>query len=911
MFNLEEFEHNQILYRLVEKLNKYIEKGKETKIRNMIEDIGNLLNQDDLIVYSTYILSILAEEKPYLINESIYEKIEALIYSKDPKIRINSLIILGFVMISKKVLTEKYLSFFIQNIQDKNNDIRENIYFFLHRIFIDNPKLLSDYTNELIDALRIESNNDNIILLLDFLDYCNYFSFEQLFDLREIGKLYIGQHFDEKESLLFKKLKHLILKLFPSLNQEIFWADLNNLLKILDGHILIKKYNYTEINKKSVILLKDFIEQFKATKYIHKKIYFYVKLNGGSNIFVYEIEKDKLLEVFQKNERISKKDLIKLLSDAIDNESELRLFIETLIKLRYIDGYYSLLGFYYPYDSIKSEMLIRIQKKGVINLNKFNYLPHDFIKKIINTIEKSTKLELLSGKNDTAFYSLKKINEQINTEAAKQNSIDLKAYRDRLSEKDFIKLIKNLPVDYLTNFHRGTQWLTNLGLLNIKKEIENSKILGYFSFEEVSKKLKISKLLLVELFDINVDKRSGIFDNIMENFYYSKFINRKIDEIKSISDADKKEGEINRLAQKLNIEKSRILSKIDENVRLIGEEIKKLDEIKINEYLDKTGMQYDQFIVFIEDLGINYFKKGDLLILNERKIEEAKKDIKLMLVTKSKSEDHISLTDFDITSSIIVDLLTEIVEEKAIKGIFYNNNGEIVFYTEKGIRNLMLENSLMFSFNDFFYGKELTDYEIDIIRSIFDDLIKSKILNGTFNEETLSFFSSEVVFAQDYNVVLDEFEKIVNNYIEIFNIEFQKIKSILIKVNQTIFPQEIKMIQEVIDNINRKYVLWRSGIEAFVRNANITLLKKQGYTLKRYKFMKGSPMKNSEVKLFEEDVEVLELIEKFNKWVKLFNDLEIKYGNIIFYQKRVIQDPEDKNNLVKLDELLDELHLKD
>jgi len=911
MFNLEEFEHNQILYRLVEKLNKYIEKGKETKIRNIIEDLGNLLNQDDLIVSSTYILSILAEEKPSLINESIYEKIEELLYSKDPKIRINSLIILGFVMFSQKGLTEKYLSFFIQNIQDKNNDIRENIYFFLHRIFIDNPKLLSDYTNELIDALRIESNNDNIILLLDFLDYCNHFNFEQLFDLREIGKLYIAQHFDEKESLLFKKLKHLILKLFPSLNQEIFWADLNNLLKIIDGHILIKKYNYTEINKKSVILLKDFIDQFKATKYIHKKIYFYVKLNGGSNIFVYEIEKDKLLEVFQKNERISKKDLIKLLSDAIDNESELRLFIETLIKLRYIDGYYSLLGFYYPYDSIKSEMLIRIQKKGVINLNKFNYLPHDFIKKIINAIEKSTKLELLSGKNDTAFYSLKKINEQINTEAAKQNSIDLKAYRDRLSEKDFIKLIKNLPDDYLTNFHRGTQWLTNLGLLNIKKEIENSKILGYFSFEEVSKKLKISKLLLVELFDINVDKRTGIFDNIMENFYYSKFINRKIDEIKSISDADKKEGEINRLAQKLNIEKSRILSKIDENVRLIGEEIKKLDEIKITEYLDKTGMKYDQFIVFIGDLGINYFKKGDLLILNERKIEEAKKDIKLMLVTKSKSEDHISLTDFDITSSIIVDLLTEIVEEKAIKGIFYNNNGEIVFYTEKGIRNLMLENSLMFSFNDFFYGKELNEYEINIIRSIFNDLIKSKILNGTFNEETLSFFSSEVVFAQDYNVVLDEFEKIVNNYIEIFNIEFQKIKSILIKVNQTIFPQEIKMIQEVIDNINRKYVLWRSGIEAFVRNANITLLKKQGYTLKRYKFMKSSPMKNSEVKLFEEDVEVVELIEKFNKWVKLFNDLEIKYGNIIFYQKRVIQDPEDKNNLVKLDELLDELHLKD
>jgi hypothetical protein len=216
---------------------------------------------------------------------------------------------------------------------------------------------------------------------------------------------------------------------------------------------------------------------------------------------------------------------------------------------------------------------------------------------------------------------------------------------------------------------------------------------------------------------------------------------------------------------------------------------------------------------------------------------------------------------------------------------------------------------MMFSFTDFFYGKELSNEEINIMRSIFDELIKSQRLKGVFNDETLSFFSSEVVFTQDYNVVLDEFEKTVNKYLEIFNTEFQKIRAILLKVNQTIFPQEIKVIQEIIDNINRKYVLWRSGIEAFVKNANVNLLKKQGYTFKRYKAMKSSPIKKNDVKLFEEDIEVLELVKNFNKWVKLFNDLEKNYGNVIFYQKRVIQDPMDPTNQKKLNELLTELQL--
>ena len=87
-------------------------------------------------------------------------------------------------------------------------------------------------------------------------------------------------------------------------------------------------------------------------------------------------------------------------------------------------------------------------------------------------------------------------------------------------------------------------------------------------------------------------------------------------------------------------------------------------------------------------------------------------------------------------------------------------------------------------------------------------MLNKRILKGNFDEESLTFSSSEVLFAQDYDIMLREFEKTVNSYNHIFNLEFHKIKKILTKSNENIFPQEIKKIQELIDRINEKYVRW-------------------------------------------------------------------------------------------------------
>jgi hypothetical protein len=910
MFNLEEFERDQVIYPLVEKLSKFLDKNKIAKAEKVIEQLDQLLKEQEHIVSITYILSILAEHDFELISESIFKKVESYCDSKDLKLRVNTLIVIGFAMLENQKYIDKYFQNFVNNLSNKNKVIRDNVHYFLQEIVDKKPKLICSYRKDLINALIIEEDKENLVSIINYLEKCNDFDFENLFDFRAVSKSLLTKFYSKEHSGIYSKLLTLIITIFPSLKEiDIESLELKKLLNELDKLFLMKRYNLTELSEKTGVTLEEFIKIRKKTERKDHKIYFYIKFNEKKLIYFYELEKEKLIKLFGKVEKLQKREIFNKFNQIIDTELELRSFLNTLTKLNHINGYYSKLGYFYSFNYVKSNLLESLNKKGMVNLKNFDYLPPEFNSRVIKYISNSTKQVFLTGKNNTAYYSLKKIQQQINTEAAKNTSIDLKTYRERLTEKDFIKLIKNLPKGYLTPHRKGTQWLTNVGLLKVKNEIENSKLIGYYSIPALSEKLNLKKVLLVEILDEFIDKRSGIFDKNRESFYYFKFLNQKIEQINSIVNPDKKEVQINLMAKELNIERSHILTKLDENLKLIEEEIKEKDQIKIHEYIEKTGMAHDKFIEFINNLGLNYFKKGDLLIFNEFKINDAKKDIKSMLIKKSKSQNSIYLGDIDVSSSIVENLLKELQSDEKLRGIFYNNEGELIFYTEKGIENLMLENSLMFSFHDIFYGKKLNDKEIELLHSILNLLLNNKKLKGTFDNETLTFASTDVLFAQNYNAVLFEFEKTINNYIKNFNLEFEKIKRILTKRNETIFPQEIKLIQETIDNINEKYVRWRSSLEAFVRKTNITLLKKQGYSVKKYKALLFPPEKKENVKFFENDPEVIDLMSDFNRWVKLFNALEVKYGNIIFYQKRLINDTDNVESRKKLDELLIQLKL--
>ena len=63
-----------------------------------------------------------------------------------------------------------------------------------------------------------------------------------------------------------------------------------------------------------------------------KKILFYTK-NKNNLIYIYELEKDKLLNLFKESLKISNQKIQDFFSQIIQDDSEFRILIKTLINL--------------------------------------------------------------------------------------------------------------------------------------------------------------------------------------------------------------------------------------------------------------------------------------------------------------------------------------------------------------------------------------------------------------------------------------------------------------------------------------------------------------------------------------------------------------------------------------------------
>ena len=108
MFNLKEFQNNLVLEPIVDKLNKLLSKNKNQKAIKVIEELEELLDQDEYDVQTTYIFSVLAEHYNDLITEGIIRRAETFFGSENEKLRINSLIIMGFTLLARSDILKKY-----------------------------------------------------------------------------------------------------------------------------------------------------------------------------------------------------------------------------------------------------------------------------------------------------------------------------------------------------------------------------------------------------------------------------------------------------------------------------------------------------------------------------------------------------------------------------------------------------------------------------------------------------------------------------------------------------------------------------------------------------------------------------------------------------------------------------------
>lgn len=912
MFNIQDFEEYPELSSFIKKINKYSEKDKESKLESKIEDLMDLLGSRELRAPITYIISILIEDYPDIINKEQLNLIEQYIHSENVKLQLNTIIILGFFLLHhSKVNPKKYISQFGDLLSSPNENIRYNCYFFLSRLIEDNPKALCGQKGNLIEALERELKNKrrkNIILLIQFLNSCESFDFKEQYTIRELSIKIIKTFFAKEVKQLKTALVEFLHDIFPEINDLDFEGnDTETMIETLNDIFIMTKLNFTEKKKGLDIGFEEFLDRFKETPLKEEELYFYTNDRENDQVIFYELEREKTINFFNRESKISRNHILNRFSKVLESNN-LELFIKTLVKLGHIEGYLSEF-YFYPLNHILAQLEEDLEQNGLINLKKYNYLPLNYVKKCIKQLGKKEEGAILIGKNKQTFYALSKITERLSKSASRETNLNLEEYRKKLTSPSFLKLVKHLPKDYLTNFHKQTTWLTNIGKIKFEQELRNSKLIGYFDIETVSNKLDIPKPLLLETLSGYIDVRGGMWNKTKDRFYYSKYIKSKLEDIDKIKNLEKKQQKIKALADKLNIPIDKLHKELDKKINLIAQEIQQKDKIKVSNYLEKTGMSRKSFFEFIDSLDLTYLKKGDLLIFNPSKIENAKKRVKQFIKKEAKSKEFISLGTYDISSTLIRDLIDSLRSSGKINGIFHTEeDGEVLFYTERGIKNMMLERTYMFSFHDLFYGKDLSEEEINTIKEIFMDLYNSGKLKGNFDEESLTFTTDEILFANEYNKTFHEFYTTINKYFALFNSKFQYIKNILTKEN-TILPKEIKNVEKLIKTINKKAITWKNELDAFITRKHKYLLNQQGISVRQYKKLTPEEREDREIKGFVIDEEVQELMEGFDIWDKLFDNLEKKYLNVLFYQKQYIKNPNSQKYQNLLNNLRVELNL--
>ncbi len=894
---------DKILIKTVNKLNKFIDKNKIDKIKEIIKELEIISKNKDLSVQALYILSVLGEQYAHLFDKYVIESIEEHLDSKNVKVKINALIIIGFYL-CKNLKTENILvNQFLNYLKENNQEIIENMLFFLTEFVEIDPDIIEINIDLILDLLYRESDIEKIRVLLDTIYKFKLRNLSTMIGIREVLKFLI--HTQKNEDILRYIIK-ILSKFIPEIESIKNSKNIRkNLIEAIESKILLKRYNLITKNSDYRKLVNNFKNKLNKTRKYEDIYFFYIK--DQKKLFFIEFEKSKVLNLLENN-RISLKVVQKVLSEVIDNESELKLFLLNLVQFKLIRGYISEF-YFYPFDYVKREIQNNIKSRGIVELKEFEYFDPNFLNLIIDDIKSELNLPLLYSKSKNQLFFLKKIIEGISQVAAKESSIDLKQYRDLFDDQSFLEIIKNLPRGYLTDYHIRTIWLTNVGKTRIINEINNSKKIGFFNKKKISEKINIQEILLDSYTHTIFDSQLGLWDKFQGVFYYSKYLQDQIDKFKNLADETIKNQKIENLARKLHIDKNHIQLKLNEKIQNIGNLIKSKEEISIKEYMEKTGMDSKRFFDFINGLNITYFKRGDMLYLNEKKISEIKYKVKKQIKIQAKSQSHINLGNFNIKESIVKEIIEDLREINRLKGIFYIDENQLLFYTEKGISEKIMENTDLFFIDQLFPGKNLSNDEYGLIEDIIKSLIINKTLIGTYDKTNRNFVSAEIEFSTNYNEEIKQFVNLVEYYCSLFEKSFESIKNILLKNNEIIRPAEITFIQNSFDELIKSYVRWRSQIGVMKNKQTSIFLKQQGINSKKeFELLSEEEKKN--IKSFNKDPMIMKAEDTFNAWIHLFKELEQNYGKLIFLQKQMLIKPNDKEIKNKLNELYHYLDLK-
>ncbi len=912
MFNTSDFEEYTQIIPLVEDLNYSFKNDKLKQINKICNRLLKLSHKKGYQTPLSYIFSIVAEDHSITLPEKVISACITWLKSSDNSVKVNSIAIIGLYLEQNKIETQKteeIYPLFFDLLLDKSDDVRSNTIYFL--LELRSKIKFSQYYERVVHSLKEETSKQNISTLLEFLSYCSKVKLKinQLIELLALLCSLVKSYDKDDYPEIWNNLVSCVDLFIPfpdgidSLDSEV-----QEVVEHLQNYLIMtrichsKPDNVLEYNEK----------YFRAIINSHKIptnnniLFFYVVSDDTNELFIYHFEKETFCRFFTQEKGLPFHQLQAEFAD-ISNKKELEHLISTLLTTKRIKGYFSKLGTFFSEKYIITLIKHSLKTKGQVRTDSFKFLPGNVVLRTIQDIIKESDDMILKGRDPKQYISSNYIYNKLANIARQQNSISLERYQQFLTKRSFLRLLEGIPTDYLTEYFRRTQLLTNLGMTRILEKLKHSEVIGYYSISQIAQDLNIDRNLVKDVITDIIDPVGGIPDKTRDVFYYTHYIMNKLQKADSIFDEEKRNKFVKNVARTLNVHEYRILKSMKDHMVAIEAEIRDKNQIKISHYMKLTGLDLSQFMDFIEKLDLDYLKRGDLLIFNPMRIEHAKNEIKNNLLDQARRKNKILLSSqhFEMTGRLLNTLAQELYEEEKLKGIFYHDGKRNVFFTSDGLTKILLKNQFHFSLEDLFPGKEFTPKEIEFLKNIVKHLVKDKKMDGNFDEEKFIFSSHDMEFARDHEDLFLGFDTLLSKYLQKFQKVHQKIKSILLNKESVIRPQAIASIDKILRTIQSQFNFWRGEIDGYIANANDILYKKKGLSKEKAKEL----AEKYNLPTFDQDPHVFKLHNQFREWTTLFNAIEFRYKSIIFHQKRLEREPENKASQVELKSLLEQLKM--
>jgi hypothetical protein len=704
-------------------------------------------------------------------------------------------------------------------------------------------------------------------------------------------------------------LLNLIEKEIPLLKKRTKsnWSKNQILREINNRPTLIRFTDINTIAEQENLTLEE-VENYLISQIDENTIYTltYIEKNHKKLL---ELEKDKII-TFLSQRKIKLDEIVAIFNDlGIKNNAVVMILIKGLLNNHIIQGYLTK-TYYYDWTYLKKEFIQRLQQYGSIDiLNYSKSIDRDTIHKLIDEIENQGILGIFNL-DKSKYTTFSAITKQIEKESYQSNIIDLSPYKSQFTQENFYKLEEYCRTKIFTKYHHKHSWLTHLGTTNIQQELRICEQIGECNVEERAEKLGIHPSILLKITKKMFEHKNGFWNKEEKNFYFSKYVKKRISSIQNELDADKRENLINSLADELQIEKEEISQKVDEKLNKIGKMLSEKDEFLINPLLRDLQMDYKEFLKFVDSLEKpdGYLVIHDKIIFSKKRIDDEQKKISKSIKENVLNNSIIKISSlvakYKCASQILINIMDNLLKIGEINGIWIKDNEN--FLTERGIQERMVKAKSYIDLSSIIEEITLSEEGLIFLEKILISLIERKILSGIYDQESRVFQSDSILGDADLENERDHFKSEISPFLEHLERTYNILRDILLQ--KDLFPADIDSYEEILEETIRKILQDQLVLKRIINNAN-SRINKSARKPRKKKSRKGKKGEKEEksFKNFANDEFIATMMNDFNNWKTLILAIEQKAGEIVFLRKKLKSNPDDPENKEKLKKILEYL----